>query len=330
MRFAVTHSTAYTYEQPVSLSYGEAHLLPRDAPGQRVLSATLEVLPQPGTVRERTDYFGNRASYFEVTTRHTRLEVVATSQVEIDRRDLGGQLLADQPWETVRDRLRGQRGQADPALLEASEYCVDSPQAPRSRAAAGYAVPSFRPGRPVLEAVEDLSSRIHREFAFKPGATTVGTAVDTVIARRAGVCQDFAHLTVSALRSLGLAARYVSGYLETEPPPGKPKLQGADVSHAWPSVFVPDIGWVDIDPTNDQFVGDRYITTAWGRDYGDVAPLQGVIFTDGDTQRLEVSVDVRRVDATQPIQYSQQQSQTQSQSQSPPPSPIRARTGFDL
>ena len=337
MRFVITHSTAYTYEQPVSLSYGEAHLLPRDTPGQQVLSAQLAVHPQPDAERERRDYFGNRANYFEVTSSHTRLEVVATSHVEIQRRDPGSQLLADQPWEAVRDRLVGG---ADPALVEASEYCVGSPQAPRSHAAAGYAVPSFRPGRPILEAVEDLSGRIHREFAFKPGATTVGTPVDTVIARRAGVCQDYAHLTISALRSLGLAARYVSGYLETDPPPGKPKLQGADVSHAWPSVFVPDIGWVDIDPTNDQFVGDRYITTAWGRDYGDVAPLKGVIFTDGDTQRLEVSVDVRRADAAapepatpQPVPYSQQQSQgpassaapgqtSQSQSQRP--------TGFDL
>ena len=146
--------------------------------------------------------------------------------------------------------------------------------------------------------MEDLSARIHRDFTFRAGATQVGAPVETVLGRRAGVCQDFAHLTIAAARSVGLAARYVSGYLETDPPPGQEKLQGADVSHAWASVFVPQIGWVDIDPTNDQFVGDRYVTTGWGRDYGDVAPLKGVIFTDGETESLEVTVDVRRrVDA---------------------------------
>jgi transglutaminase-like putative cysteine protease len=182
----------------------------------------------------------------------------------------------------------------DADSLAALSYVLDSPQVGGSAAAAAYAVLSFRPRRPILEAVEDLSHRIHRDFRFKPGATAVGTPVEEVLARRAGVCQDFAHLTIASLRSMGLAARYVSGYLETDPPPGQPKLQGADVSHAWASVFVPQIGWVDVDPTNDQTVGDRHITVAWGRDYGDIAPLKGVIFTDGDTTSLTVTVDVRR------------------------------------
>ncbi|AXV09316.1 Protein containing transglutaminase-like domain, putative cysteine protease [Euzebya pacifica] len=296
MTFAVVHRTTYTYESEVSASYGEAHLLPRSMPGQRVQSAELTVTPTPGTLDERLDWFGNRTHFFELSSGHTRLSVTASSLVEVTRQPIGDQLLASQPWESVRDRLAGGPGGGDPAsVLAATEFVIASEQAPSTAAAAAYALPSFRPGRPVLEAVEELSSRIHRDFEFHPGATTVGTPVDDVLRRRTGVCQDFAHLTIASLRALGLAARYVSGYLETDPPPGKPKLQGADVSHAWASVFVPDIGWVDIDPTNDQFVGDRYITTAWGRDYGDVAPLKGVIFTDGDTQRLEVSVDVRRV-----------------------------------
>lgn len=303
--FRVSHRTTYTYDGPVSVSFGEAHLLPRDTTTQRVRSAQLSIEPIPGQMRERRDYFGNRTHYFELAAEHARLVVTATSEVEVTRADTASQLLADQPWESVRDRLTG--GPADAELVAAREFTLDSPQAPATRAAAAYAVPSFRPGRSILDAVADLSTRIHRHFEFRSGATTVGTPVDHVLARRRGVCQDFAHITISALRSFGLAARYVSGYLETDPPPGQPKLQGADVSHAWPSVYVPDIGWVDIDPTNDQFVGDRYVTTAWGRDYGDVAPLKGVIFTDGDTQSLQVNVDVRRVDG-QTTAMSQQQS----------------------
>ncbi|CAN5462676.1 transglutaminase family protein [soil metagenome] len=321
MTFRVTHTTSYTYESEVSASYGEAHLLPRDMPGQRVVAAELSITPTPEDVRERTDYFGNRSTYFAIGRGHAALEVTATSDVEVEGRGHQVQLMADQPWEQVRDALAApvaRGGGGDDDLFEAREFAMDSLHAPRSAAAAAYAVPSFRPGRSILEAVEHLSRRINRDFAFKPGATTVGTTVAKVLTSRAGVCQDFAHLTVAALRSLGLAARYVSGYLETDPPPGQPKLQGADVSHAWASVFVPQAGWVDIDPTNDQFVGDRHITTAWGRDYRDVAPLRGIIFTDGDTERLTVSVDVRRVSppatgGSVPPLHQQQVQQQQSQ-----------------
>lgn len=298
MTFRVVHTTTYTYESEVSASYGEAHLLPRDVPGQRVRSAELVILPTPESQHERLDWFGNRTTHFSVGAGHTRLSVTATSEVEVSGRGLANQLLANQPWEAVRDAL--QVG-TDPEAFDAVEFTLPSPQVPHSAAAAAYALPSFRPGRPVLEAVEHLSHRIHTEFDFEPGATTVGTPVTKVLAARAGVCQDFAHLTIAAVRAMGLAARYVSGYLETDPPPGREKLVGADVSHAWASVYVPQTGWVDIDPTNDQFVGDRYITTAWGRDYGDVSPLRGVIFTDGDTESLKVSVDVRRVQAATPV-----------------------------
>jgi transglutaminase-like putative cysteine protease len=298
MTYQVIHTTSYTYESEVSASYGDAHLLPRDMPGQLVVSAELSITPEPEHVRERADFFGNRATGFSINRGHTALEVTATSRVEVRGRGIG-QLLATPPWEQVAASLSaaslGKPGVASD-LADAVQFTLPSTLLPPSTPAAAYAMPSFRRGRPILEAVEDLSGRIFRDFSFKPGATTVSTPLTTVLARRAGVCQDFAHLTVAALRSVGLAGRYVSGYLETDPPPGKPKLVGADVSHAWASVFIPDLGWVDIDPTNDQFVGDRHITTAWGRDYRDVAPLRGIIFTDGDTDRLVVSVDVRKVD----------------------------------
>lgn len=307
MTYRVIHQTAYTYESEVSASYGEAHLLPRDMPGQVVLSSSLEVSPAPGQVTERTDYFGNRTHHFELHSAHTRLRVTADSLVQVSGRGLfGGEDGLDpaitQPWEAVRALLDAP---GDAETLAAVEFTLPSPQVGDSAAAAAYAVPSFTPGRPVLAAVEHLSHRINRDFSFRPGATGVGTPVDQVLGRRAGVCQDFAHLTLACVRSMGLAARYVSGYLETDPPPGQPKLQGSDVSHAWASLYVPGYGWIDIDPTNDQFVGDRYITTGWGRDYGDVAPLNGVIFTDGETESLRVSVDVRRV--PEPLQPEPQQ-----------------------
>lgn len=315
MTYQVVHVTDYTYRSEVSASYGQAHLLPRDMPGQRVLSAALEIEPRPDDVAERTDWFGNRTTYFAIGSGHRSLRVRATSHVEVSGRGLAGRRPADQPWEAVVDSTAAPgdpTAGVDPAdVVAVAECALDSSHAPRSAAAAAYAMPSFPPGRPILDAVEDLSRRIHRDFEFRPGTTAVGTPVSQVLTSRLGVCQDFAHLTVAALRSMGLAARYVSGYLETQPPPGQVKLQGADVSHAWASVHVPHTGWVDIDPTNDQFVGDRYITTAWGRDYGDVAPLKGIIFTDGDTDRLRVSVDVRRVDPAAVPSLRQQQSQQQ-------------------
>ncbi|MEE8600404.1 transglutaminase family protein [Euzebya tangerina] len=308
MRFQVTHHTAYDYESEVSSSYGEAHLLPRELPGQRVLGAELLITPEPAERVDRADYFGNRVTHFVLQEGHRDLTVTATSTVEVRGRVAAGQhpseqLLVAQPWEAVRDLLRDAAfATSRTGLHGVADFLLDSPQAMTTAAAAAYAWPSFEPGRPILDAVAEFSSRIHADFEFNAGATTVGTPVDEVLARRAGVCQDFAHLTIAGLRAMGLAARYVSGYLETDPPPGQPKLQGADVSHAWVSVYVPQIGWVDVDPTNDQFVTDRYITTAWGRDYGDVAPLKGVIFTEGETTSLEVSVDVRRVGGGSPLQ----------------------------
>ena len=288
MTYRVVHRTEYRYESEVSSSYGELYLLLRDAPGQVCRSSKVHIEPEPHDYRERTDFYGNRAAYFAVLEPHTQLSVTAESVVDVSRPGpLPLQL--DQVWNTIRDRLR-----LDPAddVFDARGFVLGSPKVVLSPAVAAYAAESFPAGRPLAEALTELTSRIHADFAYEPGATSVSTTLSELLKCRKGVCQDFAHLAVGSLRSVGLAARYVSGYLETRPPPGRPRLSGADVSHAWASVFVPDAGWVDLDPTNNQFVSDRYVTTACGRDYGDVSPLKGVIYTESTKNELHVSVDV--------------------------------------
>ncbi len=289
MKYRVTHRTEYRYESNVSASYGQLHLLPRDLPRQRCHSAEIVVDPMPEVYRERVDYFGNRVSYFEVREPHTSLSVAATSVVEVEERPEGFSLLGRRPWEEAREAIGASR-QRD--HLEAAELMLDSPLVEASEVYRDYAGESFTPGRPLLDAVGELSSRIHADFAYRPGSTSVTTPLAEVFQKRQGVCQDFAHLGIACLRSLGLAAGYVSGYLETRAAPGRPKLLGVDGSHAWLSVFVPEAGWLDVDPTNDQFVGPRYVVTAQGRDYGDVPPLNGVIYTEGKTEKLTVAVDV--------------------------------------
>jgi transglutaminase-like putative cysteine protease len=296
--YQVTHRTEYRYPSPVSASYGELVILPRDRPHQLCLDSTLSIRPEPNDVRERTDFFGNRAAYFAVLAPHTELTVTAVSTVQVrdprpdpDVRPLG--------WRVTRDLIRMASGtgvDADPESLDARQYVLSSPQVTPSDQLRRYAAESFPPGAPLLEAAVSLSSRIHHDFRYLPGVTQVTSTIDEVLAQRAGVCQDFAHVAIGCLRSLGLAARYVSGYLETIPPPGQERLVGVDASHAWFSVYLPGLGWVDVDPTNDQLVDDRYVTTAWGRDYTDVPPLKGVIFTRGDRQDMRVSVDVMPLD----------------------------------
>lgn len=285
--YEVVHRTQYIYESKVSASYGQVHLMPRDTPGQLCAGTVVRIDPQPADYRERVDFFGNRAGYFSIHQPHTRLTVTSTSRV-----DVRGRPLPPPPgplWEQVRDRLAEAVTDDD---LDARQFTLESPLVCISEAVEQYAAPSFAPGRPVVEAAADLFSRIHAGFRYRPGSTSVRSGLDEIIEGTQGVCQDFAQLAIGCFRSRGLAARYVSGYLETRPPPGRPRRQGADVSHAWASVFVPDLGWVDIDPTNDKFVDNRYVVTAWGRDYSDVPPLQGVIFTEGSEHELEVTVDV--------------------------------------
>jgi transglutaminase-like putative cysteine protease len=287
--YRVTHRTEYAYESDVSASYGQLHLLPRDLPGQRC--RTTDVLSEPAAsdYRERVDYFGNRVCFMAIHEPHRALSLTVSSLVDVDRHAGEISSLAHRPWEQARDA-------AGPAsalqTIAAAEFKLDSPLAQAGEVYRDYAASSFPPDRDLLEALSSLSTRIHTDFAYEPGATSVTTPLADVFVRRRGVCQDFAHLGIACLRSLGLPARYVSGYLETDPPPGATKLTGVDGSHAWLSVLVPDAGWIDIDPTNDQFPNSRYIVTAFGRDYSDVPPLNGVIYTEGATTSLKVAVDV--------------------------------------
>jgi transglutaminase-like putative cysteine protease len=287
--YEVTHRTEYRYQSDVSDSYGQLHVLPREIDGQRCLSAEVVVDPAPEDYRERLDYFGNRVSYVAIHRPHRALTVTATSVVEVDDHPSELSLSGHRPWEEARDALRC--GHA-PDPIDAVQFTLESPLVQASGMFADYAARTFTPARPLQEAVTDLCHRIHAEFEYKPGSTSVRTPLAEVFAQRQGVCQDFAHVGIACLRSIGLPARYVSGYLRTDPPPGATKLKGADASHAWISVLMGQAGWLDVDPTNDQFANLRYVVTAYGRDYSDVPPLSGVIYTEGKTESLRVAVDV--------------------------------------
>lgn len=291
VRYRITHSTDYAYDDDVGTSFGRAHLLPREDDRQHCELAAVTVTPAPAELREHIDWFGNRSTYFAVTTPHRELAVLAQSVVTIA--DPAPRSPAP-PWEAVRDRLRS--GAADEQLLEARGFALPSPRLPVLPAVADYAHDSFAPGRPVDEAAVDLIRRIHRDFRYVAGSTTVGSTVTELLERGTGVCQDFAHLAVAGLRAMGLAARYVSGYLETTPPPGKERLVGADASHAWAAVFTGD-AWLDVDPTNDRVADSSYVRIAHGRDYADVPPLRGVIFSDSTESVMRVAVDMVRLDA---------------------------------
>jgi len=306
MKYRVGHTTTYQYDNDVSSSYGQVHLVPREMPGQRCHESQVVIDPAPDDYRERSDFFGNRSGYFEIHSPHRRLSVGTTSWVDVAPGARAGLLAAASSapagvgWEAARRapsfaRANGLRDEDDEDE-RGVEFVLDSPLVSTSPELAAYAAVSFLAGRPIVEALQDLTERIHTEFTFRPGATRVSTTASEVLDKREGVCQDFAHVAIGCLRSLGLAARYVSGYLETSPPPGRERLTGADVSHAWAAALVPGVGWLDIDPTNRQFVNDRYVVAAWGRDYTDVPPLKGVIFTEGTTHDLDVEVDVVRLD----------------------------------
>jgi transglutaminase-like putative cysteine protease len=284
--YQVVHITDYTYDADVSASYGRAHLLPREEPGQRVLASSLVVDPAPAEVHEHVDYHGNTSTYFRLSEPHRALRVTSTSQVEVDRTP---------PTWTALDVPRVPDGAVAETGLLAVEMALPSPMIPPSAAVAAYAATVLLPGRPMGEALSGFLDAVARDFTYQAGSTTVSTPLETVLADRHGVCQDFAHLMIGCLRSAGLSASYVSGYLQTMPPPGKPRLVGADASHAWVSVLVPGVGWVDLDPTNHQPADHRYIVVARGRDYSDVPPLKGVIYTRSSKSTLHVSVDVQPV-----------------------------------
>ena len=292
MRYRIQHRTHYLYSGPVSRCRNEAHLRPRDTDRQTCVSSELVVDPTPTSWSDRTDFYSNPVASFVVDGPFTEMTVDASSLVDVID---GDPLPATGPdWGEALDLLTND---LSPDMLDAREFCFESPLVSTARIVREYAEPSFTPGAPLVEAVTALVERIHADFRYDPGFTTVTTPLDEVLQHRRGVCQDFAHLAVGCVRSMGLAARYVSGYLETAPPPGVDRLVGADASHAWLSVYVPGWGWLDVDPTNDKIVGSTYVTTAWGRDYGDVSPLKGIVFGGGDFHNLDVTVDVARVEA---------------------------------
>ena len=293
MRLAVVHETEYRYDAPVVLSQQLLHLTPRVVEWQRLESHRVTVDPVPGELATRSDWFGNPVTQFLVAAPHTALAVRAESVVETLPRlaQVAGE--AGAPWDELRARLAATEGEP---LLDAARFLYESPHVETFRELADYAAPSFPAGRGVLAAAFDLAHRIHADFAFDPRATTVSTPLREVLKRRRGVCQDFAHLMVGCLRTLGLAARYVSGYILPTPPPGRPRLVGADASHAWVGVYCPLAGWVDMDPTNDCLVDDEHVTLAWGRDFSDVTPMRGVILGGGE-QRLAVRVTVSPPDS---------------------------------
>ena len=290
-RYEVRHRTEYTYADEVTASYGWGCLTPRDLPDQACRSSQVEVTPAAALISHSVDFFGNRASYFEVHEPHDQLAVTATSLVEVSRAQADLTQLDGLTWEQARTELR-----ADPRLRgEDAGFLLRSPRLSLAGELPAFAQEVLEPGRPLGATLAHLVSTIYHDFTYRSGSTTVSTSLDDVLIRREGVCQDFAHLAVAVLRRAGLPARYVSGYLETVPPPGRPKLLGVDASHAWVSVLVPELGWVDLDPTNNQVVDAGYVVTAWGRDYTDVPPLKGVIFTEGGSSKLKVAVDVTRL-----------------------------------
>jgi transglutaminase-like putative cysteine protease len=285
LTYEITHATEYEYLGTVSVSHHLARLTPRTLAYQHCARHALEVDPAPEKIARHTDYFGNETAFLIVQSAHQRLEIRATSVVSIDA-SARTRPAASPPWESAIDRS------AMP--LEAIDQTTELEAIKVSDVLREYARPSFVEARPLLDAVEALTAHIHKDFVYDQSATTVATPLLQVLQNRRGVCQDFARLEIACLRSLGIPARYVSGYLETTPPPGKPRLVGADASHAWLAVYCPGAGWIDVDPTNNVFPSDRHVTLAWGRDFSDVSPLRGVILGGGD-HALKVRVDVNRV-----------------------------------
>ena len=289
MVYKIVHRTTYKYKYPVSVGNQVACLTPRSLPGHALASHELVIEPQPAALSRRTDFFGNQLSVFTIQEPHRELVVEARSRVTVAP---APRAPTDSPaWDKLVPGLSEDRSAEG---LAAYQFCFESPRIRILPQYAAYARQSFLPERPVADALLDLTARIHRDFRFDAKVTNVRTTTEEVFKKRRGVCQDFAHLQIACLRSLGLPARYVSGYLRTYPPPGKPRLIGADASHAWVSAYCPGSGWLDLDPTNNLVPSDGHVTLAWGRDYGDVSPLRGLIL-GGGAHTLKVGVDMEPI-----------------------------------
>lgn len=298
MRYRVIHRTEYHYLEQVAISHNVLHLIPRATPHQVILSARLTLEPEAAVRHDGIDWYGNHVVHATVQEPHRKLIIRSESEVEVagpGSRDL----TLSAPWEQVAEALT--QRQPEGILREVAEFRFSSPRVPITLAYADLARTCFTPGRPIALAFADLCARIKADFIYDASATDMDTPVDEVLKNKRGVCQDFAHLALAALRSLGLAARYVSGYLETDPPPGQARLVGSDASHAWVQIHEPTLGWIDGDPTNGILTADRHIVVAWGRDIDDVTPTKGVILGGGHHE-VQVSVDVQPlVDEVNPV-----------------------------
>ncbi|MEM7568621.1 MAG: transglutaminase family protein [Pseudomonadota bacterium] len=290
-RYNVRHKTLYTYSLPVSLSQHFLHLTPRDTPCQQVEKVHLATDPAPATWREATDYFGNQTILASLDEEHVKTSITADSVIIVTAPSLPDPA-STTPWESVCDDLKKDTSEEG---LFVRQFCYRSPRIQPGMNVLDMAKAFFQPETPILEGAAGLMEHIYKSFSYDPEATHVDTPVDDVLRLKRGVCQDFAHIQIACLRALGIPARYVSGYLLTHPPEGEEKLQGADASHAWVSVWAGDDGWVDMDPTNNLFTKDEHVTLAWGRDYGDVSPINGVTF-GGGRHNVAVEVDVLPID----------------------------------
>jgi transglutaminase-like putative cysteine protease len=287
MIFEVSHKTVYHYTAPVAQSHHLVHLAPRPHERQRVIHHSLTIAPTPAQRTDFIDYFGNPTSAVAIEKSHSELLLHSRMLIEVNAPapiDLG----ASAPWELVAKRASPPHGPCD---LDVEQYLPPSHHTPPCRDLLAFALPSFPPQRAVLACAMDLTHRIHSDFTYDGTATDVATTVSALLQIRRGVCQDFAHLLIAAFRVMGLPARYVSGYLLTHPPAGQERLIGSDASHAWVSVWAPNVGWVDFDPTNDLIPRDEHITISYGRDFQDVSPVTGVLL-GGGSHRVEVGVDV--------------------------------------
>jgi len=292
MRYAIKHITEYTYQDVVSTGHNRLCLVPLNSPEQKCLSSDVKITPTPDENTYRTDFFGNTLLFISIYKEHSQLKIISESIVDIENR-LNPAKAIQSPVRWVDSIAKLAPGERYADIIQ---YTQPSHYIPYSEQIKNFALDCFPEDATLWNGCQALMQKIFKSIEFKPGFTTVNTPVEEVVISRKGVCQDFAHLMIACLRNMGLPARYVSGYIETIPPPGKEKLVGSDASHAWVAVYFPGVGWVEFDPTNNLLPSSNHIVVAFGRDYFDVAPIKGIIFSSGK-QNIDVKVDVTRIDS---------------------------------